>query len=648
MSSRLLPSSCRLVRTRGGVLVGVFAALTVAEAPPTFGQCELQKAVASDAADNDQFGHSISLSGDHIVVGARYDDDAGPASGSAYVFGRNRNGTPSDPGDDVWIEQSKLTAHDAAAYDLFGISVAIEGKLCVVGATAGPAAAFGPGSVYVYRRDDRGTPTDASDDVWLQESQLLPSDGLDGDQFGVSVAVQDDRVAVGSYGDGGGGIYSGAVYVFRRDDGGTPSAPDDDFWIEEDKLTAPDSALGDAFGSSVSLDADRIATGAWSDDVVGSASGSVYVFLRQGTSWTAEAKIFPSDAADNDLFGKSVSLSGDRLVAGAWADDDGGTSSGSAYVFRRDDQGTPADPGDDVWIEEDKLTASDSMSPGYFGLSVSMRGNQALIGANYSGAAYLFQRDDNGTPSEPSDDTWFEKAKLTAADTTRNNFGYSVSIGGQEAVVGALDDDEVGRSAGAAYVFAVDGPDCNDNTQLDICDIMIGTSDDVDGNGVADECEDVATFDIKPGACPNPVNPRSHGLVPMALAGMETFEVAEVDLDSVTLRRADGTDDAVAPALRGNHLMVHIEDVTAPHEGDACECQETPPDGLIDLVLHFSAEAMADTFGLDQLRPGEQVELALTGELLDGTPFRATDCLTIPGRRSEPSHERGVRYRAGR
>ena len=94
--------------------------------------------------------------------------------------------------------------------------------------------------------------------------------------------------------------------------------------------------------------------------------------------------------------------------------------------------------------------------------------------------------------------------------------------------------------------------------------------------------------------------------------------------------------------------MAHMEDVAVPHDGTGCECQETPPDGLIDLVLHFSAEAMADTFGLDQLRPGEQVELALTGGLLDGTPFRATDCLTIPGRRPEPRPERSLRGRGER
>ena len=157
----------------------------------------------------------------------------------------------------------------------------------------------------------------------------------------------------------------------------------------------------------------------------------------------------------------------------------------------------------------------------------------------------------------------------------------------------------------------------------------------------------MSVLDIKPGACPNVVNPRSRGLVPAALAGMETFDVAGVDLDSVALRRADGTGDAIAPAMRGRHLMAHTADVTAPRDGAGCECQESHPDGLLDLVLHFSAEEMTEAFGLDALSPGESLELALTGQLLDGTYFRATDCMTIPGRRAEPRHERGLRVGGG-
>ncbi|MCH7638885.1 MAG: FG-GAP repeat protein, partial [Bacteroidetes bacterium] len=122
--------------------------------------------------------------------------------------------------------------------------------------------------------------------------------------------------------------------------------------LEDHKLTASDGATGDRFGISVSVSGDRALVGAYRDDDMGNQSGSAYVFVRQGDgSWLEVDKLNASDGASNDYFGHSVSLSGDRALVGAYRDDDMGNNSGSAYVFVRQ--------GDGSWLEVDKLNASD-------------------------------------------------------------------------------------------------------------------------------------------------------------------------------------------------------------------------------------------------------------------------------------------------
>ena len=339
-------------------LVGGLAAAT----PDT----EIVKLTASDAAAGDWFGRYVAVSGATVVVGAPNDDDNGSNSGSAYVFVRSGIS---------WSQQAKLTASDAAAFDFFGVSVAISGDTAVVGANF----------------------------------------------------------------DDGKGVDSGSAYVFVRS--GTT-------WTEQAKLTASDAAALDQFGIEVSISGDTAVVGAFSDDDSGSRSGSAYVFVHSGATWTEQAKLTASDAAIDDRFGRSVSVSGDTAVVGAVGDDDDGQNSGSAYVFVR--SGT-------TWTEQAKLTASDAATFDIFGISVSISGDTALVAAwlhddNFilSGAAYMFVR--SGT-------TWTEQAKLPASDPAANDrFGVSVSISGETAVVGAYLNDDTGSDSGSAYVFEPAAP----------------------------------------------------------------------------------------------------------------------------------------------------------------------------------------------
>ena len=145
-----------------------------------------------------------------------------------------------------------------------------------------------------------------------------------------------------------------------------------DPFVQQAKLTASDGAAYDLFGFSVSISGDTAVVGAWADDDAGAESGSAYVFVRIGSTWSQQAKLTANDAAAGDSFGESVSISGDTAVVGAGGDDDGGAGSGSAYVFVRIGS---------TWSQQAKLTANDAAVHDWFGGSVSISGDTALVGA---------------------------------------------------------------------------------------------------------------------------------------------------------------------------------------------------------------------------------------------------------------------------
>ena len=209
--------------------------------------------------------------------------------------------------------------------------------------------------------------------------------------------------------------------------------------ISEFKLTASDGDVGDMFGVSVSISGNNAIVGARRDNDAGSQSGSAYLFVRDGENWAEQAKLTASDAEAGDFFGYSVSISGDYAIVGSFGDDDDGFNSGSAYVFKRD--GTS-------WAEQTKLTASDAEAGDNFGHSVSISGDNVIVGSpegNGRGSAYLFVR---------GGEIWAEQAKLVASDADLPDFfGFSVSISGGTAIVGAFGDEDLEILNGSAYVF---------------------------------------------------------------------------------------------------------------------------------------------------------------------------------------------------
>ena len=381
------------------------------------------KLTASDGAEFDEFGR-VSISGDYAVIGAYGDDDNGNRSGSAYIFERDGAGN--------WSETQKLTASDGAGFDQFGSSVSISGDYAVIGASYDSDDGFNSGSAYIFERNGAG--------VWSETQKLTASDAAEFDYFGV-VSISGDYAVIGAYNDDDNGSNSGSAYIFERDGAGV--------WSEVQKLTASDGAAEDYFGV-VSISGDYAVIGAYNDDE-GDAelidSGSAYIFERNEKGfWSEVQKLTPSDGAEFDYFGLSVSISGDYAVIGAYNDDDNGVASGSAYVFERDGAGN--------WSETQKLTASDGAAGDQFGSTVSIFGNTLAITAAYddddngvhSGSAYVFDRDGSGV--------WSETQKLTASDGAAEDYlGSSVSIFGNTLVVGAVGDDDNGLLSGSAYMF---------------------------------------------------------------------------------------------------------------------------------------------------------------------------------------------------
>jgi hypothetical protein len=373
------------------------------------------KIIPFDGATFDNFGCSVSISGDKCIVGAYMDDDKGGDSGSAYMF--EFDGIS-------WVQQAKLTASDGASSDWFGYSVSISGEKCIVGASGDDDKGSGSGSAYIF--EFNGT-------SWIQQAKLTALDGDAGDHFGKSVSISGDRCVIGAYWDDDKGIYSGSVYIFEFN--GTS-------WIQQAKITASDGAAFDCFGLSVSINSDRCIVGASTDDA-GSYSGSAYIFGFNGTSWIQQAKLTASDGSEGDFFGGSVGFSGDRCIVGAHGDDDKGSDSGSAYIFEFDGIS---------WIQKAKLTASDGAAGDCFGNSNSISGDRCIVGAyldddkgSGSGSAYIFKF--NGT-------SWIQQAKLIASDGAEYDcFGGSVSISGDNCIVGADNDDY----SGSAYIYNLYG-----------------------------------------------------------------------------------------------------------------------------------------------------------------------------------------------
>ena len=329
----------------------------------TWTQQAYLKASNTDAMDF--FGEAVSVSGDTVVIGTRFEASAAtgvdgnqgngaPAAGAAYVFVRNNT---------TWSQQAYLKASNTDGYDYFGCSLAVSGDTVVVGATGEDSSATGvdgnqgdnsaslAGAAYIFIRNGS---------TWTQQAYLKASNTDAYDSFAGSVAVSGDTVVVGAAFEGSNAIgvngnqannsagVSGAAYVFVRS--GT-------IWIQQAYLKASNTEAIDRFGCSVGVSDETVVVGASLEDsnargVNGNQgdnsaddAGAAFVFVRDGSTWTQQAYLKASNTDALDNFAYSVAVSDSTVVVGAWEEDSSATgvngnqggnnasNSGAAYVF---------------------------------------------------------------------------------------------------------------------------------------------------------------------------------------------------------------------------------------------------------------------------------------------------------------------------
>ncbi len=360
---------------------------------------------------------AVALDGDVAVVGS---GGMTGTTNAAYVFRRVGG---------VWTQEAVLTGDGGAMPTAFGSAVAVDGDTVVVGAKRTDEWR---GAVYVFVRGSS---------AWTCQAKLQASDGVygDGANFGESVAIDGDRLAVGAGGATAGGHgLQGAVYVFTR------KFTD---WAERDRLSPADGAEGDLFGRSVALQGDLLVGGAPGDDVGGvEGTGSVRPFRWTGTAWNDDGTLAAPGASAFDALGSSVALDGDTVVAGAPNTMAGGQpSSGAAHVFVY---------AGGAWDHQAQLTAPSPADGEQFGSTLGVSADTAVVGTvdhtvggnEAQGGAFVFVR---------SGGTWSEFRTLELADgAAYDNFGTSIAIDGRTVIAGAP-GRQVGGNAmqGAGYAY---------------------------------------------------------------------------------------------------------------------------------------------------------------------------------------------------
>lgn len=303
------------------------------------------------------------------------------------------------------VADTKLTALEPKEYAFFGYSVAIHGRTAVVGAW-GEDSERGAAYIYVARNGS-----------WILQDTLRAEDGAPGERFGHAVAIHGDKIVVGAVYDGEAGFRAGAAYLFVREGSS---------WHFRAKLTAPDAAAYQQFGSAVAMGDDVVAVGA-----SGFTGRAIHLFDRSGAH---QATLQPGDLHEDARFGSALALSGDTLVAGAWQDelyddyDDEAPVPGAAYLFERSEDG---------WREVARVTSS-SGNPG-FGYAVAIGNGAAAVGAPGESVSVFARRGG----------AWQLAATLSEAEAL--HFGSAVAIGGNRLAVGAP------GGAGAVFVYQQQG-----------------------------------------------------------------------------------------------------------------------------------------------------------------------------------------------
>lgn len=409
---------------------------------------EVVRLTATVPQDEAEFGMSVGVSGDLVVVAADR-EDGGPSgewedSGAVYIFRRNSGGVEN------WALEIRLTDPVPQENKSFGRSVAIRGDTVVVGAMQRQPEGHYFGVVYVFERHEGGV------DNWGLAAKLNPS-RRQGGLFGYGVATTGDRILVSAPtefgGEGNGMINVGAAYIFERNHGGAGN------WGEVARLTTTVEFEWQRLGISLALDGDTVLLST-SDHDAGGNRGSAHLFERnQGgpDQWGEVRTLEPSGDERSGSYGRALAVHGDTAVVGdpGWASPSNPTSPyGAVHVFERHLGGG------NQWGQAARVQASQPVSSSEFGGSVALSPNLLLVGAHderfssrYPGAVHFFSRHMASHP-------WTPTGWMTASDWHSNMRYGTVALDGRTAIVGAHLGEAVpgylADQTGTAYVICLD------------------------------------------------------------------------------------------------------------------------------------------------------------------------------------------------
>lgn len=472
----------------------------------------LEKVEASDHGHTDHFSFATTISGNYAAIGAYRDDEDEEGedytldAGSVYIFELNQFGQ--------WVETQKIVPSDRTGSDFFGHAVSMSGDYLVVGAHQdghdenGSDFIVVAGSAYIFKRNESG--------VWEEIQKIVASDRTTQDIFGRAVSISGNYIVIGAPNekDDENGLNeypnAGSCYIFENDG--------NDVWTEVQKIVPEDRGPTDYFGYAVAISNDQLLVGAYRDDDDLNAAnqiddaGSAYIFERNGDGdWLQQSKITPAERNELDNFGSSVTIENGIAIVGAFANNfdvlgqNNAGNAGAAFVFERTEMGE--------WPEVQKLVASDRTFADHFGWSVSLSGNNVLIGAESdsntdtnsnpetsAGSAYLFHREEGGV--------WVESQKIWAYDRdVDDSFGYAIGLSGEHAVVGAYGydntDQAIQYTSGAAYFFGFCEP-TSSSISVSACEsytspsgVLYDTSGEyIDVIDNANNCDSVITIDL--------------------------------------------------------------------------------------------------------------------------------------------------------
>ena len=391
---------------------------------------KLAKLIDPVSSSENEFGYSVAITENTVVVGSRQDDRRGINTGSVYVYAS----LTDDKGKIRWDKQSVLTADDAAMGAQFGHAVAVDKDTILVGAYGMDDTGIDSGAVYLFAR---------TSGVWKQQAKI--SGQGTGDLFGYSVAIDEDIVVVGAHGTN---QKAGSAFVFVRDNA---------TWRQQAKLEANDSTPGDTFGYSVAVYQQTVIVGAPKNGVAGIDAGAAYVFVKQGDKWGQQTKLIAADAAMGDQFGIAVAIDKDTVIIGAWLDDvtvaeiGSAPDAGSAYAFIYQ-RGN--------WSQQTKFIADEPGVGSHFGLAVALNDLAVVVGAPDHNTV-----EDEDEPPIPSTGSVYSftrigefwspviSAKISEGSAPYDRFGGTLGMSDEVIIVGIHGDDSAGKDAGAVFIF---------------------------------------------------------------------------------------------------------------------------------------------------------------------------------------------------